>query len=394
VQQDNFLGSGKRVGLSLSHSSIISSFALSYDNPYWTEDGVSRGFYLRYQEFDQAGANISTFTSTEAAGGMNFGLPLTEVDYIRAGLGIRQTDLNIGSFVREVEFVNPDEPDVILCNDINENGICPEQYFIPRGAYGNPIDPLSQSLDHNGDGELDEDERNFFTIDFTSSWTRDTRNHFLNPTRGSSQRLGMETSLPGSTRQFYKLYYRAAKYIPIWGDLVLSFHGDLGYGDSYDDYDKTSLADPIDNELPEGVESACLEEEVISLDTGLPFFEHFYGGGVRDIRGFEDNTLGPKDGPLSCRAVGGDVKISGGMEIAIPTPFTKGGGSRIALFFDVGNVYENLSAVDASLFRASAGISVTWQAPIGPIIMNYAFPIREFKGDRTEALQFSFGTTF
>ena len=80
VQQDNFLGSGKRVGVSISHSSIISSFNVSYDNPYWTEDGVSRGFYLRYQEYDQAGANISPFTSTAAAAGMSFGLPLTEVD--------------------------------------------------------------------------------------------------------------------------------------------------------------------------------------------------------------------------------------------------------------------------------------------------------------------------
>ncbi len=389
IQQDNFLGSGKRVGLSLSHSSIISSFSLSYDNPYWTEDGVSRGFYLRYQEFDQQGANISTFTSTEAAAGMSFGVPLTEVDYVRAGLGIRQTDLNIGSFVREVQYRDPEDPDNILCNDINENGICPESYFIPR-----PLDPLSTSLDHDGDGELSSKERDFRTYDFTASWTRDTRNHFLNPTRGSSQRVSLETSLPGSSRQFYKLYYRAAKYIPIWADLVFSFHGDLGYGDSYDNYDSTSLAQAIDTQLPEGVESACLEEEVISLDTGLPFFEHFYGGGVRDIRGFEDNTLGPKDGPLSCRAVGGDVKISGGLELAIPTPFTKGGGSRIALFVDVGNVYENISTVDVSLFRASTGISVTWQAPIGPIIMNYAFPIKKFKGDRTESLQFSFGTTF
>ena len=389
IQQDNFLGSGKRVGMALSYSKIIKSFSLSYDNPYWTEDGVSRGFYLRYQEFDQAGANISTYTSTEAAAGMSFGLPLTEVDYVRAGVGIRQTDLNIGAFVREVQFVDPDDPDNILCNDINQNGICPESYFIPR-----PFDPLSTSLDHNGDGQLDDSERDFRTIDFTASWSRDTRNHFLNPTRGSSQRLGMETSLPGSTRQFYKLYYRAAKYIPIWADLVFSMHGDLGYGDAYDNYDSTSLAEPINTQLPEGVESACLEEEVMSLDSGLPFFEHFYGGGVRDIRGFEDNTLGPKDGPISCRAVGGDVKVSGGLELAIPTPFTKGGGSRIALFVDVGNVYENISTFDAGLFRASAGISVTWQAPIGPIIMNYAFPIKEFKGDRTESLQFSFGTTF
>jgi len=387
IQQDNFLGSGKRVGLSLSHSSIIDSFALSYDNPYWSEDGVSRGFFIRYQEFNQAGANISTFTSTEAAGGMNFGWPLTEVDYIRAGLGIRQTDLNIGAFVREVEFRDPNDPDNILCNDINQNGICPEQYFVPR-----PFDPLSTSLDHNGNGIIDDDERDFRTYDFTMSWSRDTRNHFLNPTRGSSQRIAFEASLPGSSREFYKVFYRYAKYIPIWADLVFSFHGELGYGDAYDNYDSTSLAEPVRTELPEGVERGCLDEEVISLDTGLPFFEHFYGGGVRDIRGFEDNTLGPKDN--SCRAVGGDLKVSGGLEVAIPTPFTKGGGSRIALFVDVGNVYENISAFDASLFRASAGISVTWQAPIGPIIMNYAFPLKEFHGDRTESLQFSFGTSF
>ncbi len=387
IQQDNFLGSGKRIGLSLSRSSIVSSFSISYENPYWTEDGVSRGFYARYTEFDRAGANISTFTSTEVAVGVSFGIPLTEVDYVRAGIGIRSTDLNIGSFIREVEFVDPDDPDNILCNDLNQNGICPEDYFIPT-----PFDPLSQSLDHNGDGEIDAQEREFNVIDFTASWSRDTRNHFLNPTRGSSQRLSLEASTPGSSREYYKLFYRYSKYIPIWAGLVFSFHGDLGYGDAYDNYDKTSLATPVETELPEGFERDCLEEEIISLDTGLPFFEHFYGGGVRDIRGFEDNTLGPKD--PSCRAVGGDFKVSGGIEIAIPTPFTKGGGSRIALFIDVGNVYENIDAFDASLFRASTGISITWQAPIGPIIMNYAFPLKEFHGDRTESLQFSFGTSF
>jgi len=388
VQQDNFLGSGKRVAFALSHSSIIDSFSVSYDNPYWTEDGVSRGFFIRYQEFNQAGANISTFTSTEAAAGVNFGFPLTEVDYIRAGFGIRQTDLNIGRFVRETEVPDPDDPDKTVCiPDIRMDGIPCEDLFVP-----NPFDPLSISLDHNGDGVIDANERDFKTFDFTLGWSRDTRNHFLNPTRGSSQRLSLEVSLPGSTRKFYKIFYRYSKFIPIWADLVFSYHGNLGYGDAYDDYDSTSQATPVDISLPPGIERGCLDEEVITLDTGLPFFEHFFGGGVRDIRGFEDNTLGPKD--TACRAVGGDFKIAGGLELAIPTPFTQGGGSRIALFLDVGNVYENISAFDANLFRASAGISVTWQAPIGPIIMNYAFPIKEFDGDRTESLQFSFGTTF
>jgi outer membrane protein insertion porin family len=253
-------------------------------------------------------------------------------------------------------------------------------------------DPLSNSLDHNGDGFISSDEREFNTYDLSLSWSRDSRNHFLNPTQGSSQRLTLETSVPGSSREFYKLFYRYAKYFPITRSLTFSYHGDVGYGDSYDNYDETSLATPIDTTLNTGNENRCLQEEVMALDTGLPFYEHFYGGGVRDIRGFDDNTLGPKD-PF-CRALGGDFKVSGGIELAIPTPFTQGSGSRIALFVDIGNVYENIDAFDANLLRASAGLSVTWQAPIGPIIMNFAVPLKEEEGDRTESVQFSFGTTF
>jgi outer membrane protein insertion porin family len=388
LQQDNFFGSGKRVGVGISYSDIIKSINLSYENPYWTDEGVSRGFYLRYQEYNQGAANISTFTSSEAAGGMSIGAPLTELDYVRGSLGVRLTDLNIGQFVVEREFPNPDPPPDTICTDFNQNGICPEPpYFIPTA-----FDPLSNSLDFNGDGVISSDEREFNTYDISLSWSRDSRNHFLNPTIGSLQRLSLEASLPGSTRQFYKLFYRYAKYIPIWRDLTFSFHGDVGYGDAYDNYDKNSQATPVDTEIQPGTRQTCLQEEVIDLDRGLPFYEHFYGGGVRDIRGFDDNTLGPKD-PY-CRSLGGDLKVSGGVEVAIPTPFTEGSGSRIALFIDVGNVYRDIDAFDANLFRASAGLSVTWQAPVGPIIMNFAYPLKEFKGDQTETIQFSFGTTF
>ena len=391
IQQDNFLGSGKRVGAAISSSDIIKSISVNYENPYWTDDGVSRGFYLRYQEFNRAAANISSFTSSEVAGGVNFGAPLTEIDYVRAGLGVRFTELNIGRFIFDQEIPDPDDPNGTICvPDFNMNGIC-DQYFIP-----NPDDPLSVSLDHNGDGVLSSEEREFDVYNINLSWSRDSRNHFLNPTRGSLQRISLEASLPGSSREFYKLFYRYAKYFPLTKSLTFSYRGDLGYGDAYDNYDRTSLATkttlstPIDTTIRPGNE--CLQEEVIDLDRGLPFYQHFYGGGVRDIRGFDDNTLGPKD-PF-CRALGGDFKVSGGVELAIPTPFTQGSGSRIALFIDIGNVYENINAFDASLLRASAGLSVTWQAPIGPIIMNFALPLKEQTGDRTETIQFSFGTTF
>ena len=373
VQQDNFIGSGKRLGLGISYSKIIKSVSVSYDNPYWNEDGVSRGFYARYQEFDQGQANISTFTSSEWALGMNFGIPVTEVDFLRSGFGFRSQQLNIGALTCIV--VDPEDENICL-----EFGLAPTIR-----------DPLSNSLDHNGDGIISNDERQFETFDWTISWSRDSRNHFLNPTRGSAQTLTLQAALPGSSRRYYKLFYRGAKYWSIWRGLVFSIRANVGYGDAYDSYDKTSLAMDAETELIPG--QTCDPSDVIALDTGLPFYEHFYSGGVRDLRGYDDNTLGPKD--ANCRSVGGDFKVAGGAELAFPTPFAGGrSGTRIALFLDTGYVYENISAFEANKLRSSFGLSVTWEAPIGPIVISYAFPFNDQPGDRTEDLQFSFGTTF
>jgi outer membrane protein insertion porin family len=376
VQQDNFIGSGKRLGLGISHSSIISSLNVSYDNPYWNDDGVSRGFYMRYQEFDQGAANISTFTSSEWAVGMNFGVPITEVDYLRTGMGYRSSQLNIGT----LSFCRPDQIEL---------GYCEENELVLLPRFG---DPLSYSLDFNGNDIIDPSEREFDVWDWTVSWTHDSRNHFLNPSRGSAQSLTLQTALPGSSRQYYKLNYRGAKYWPVWAGLVFAVRANIGYGDSYDSYDEDSRA------IPQGTDQGilagdCDPTDLVYLDTGLPFYEHFYSGGVRDLRGYDDNTLGPKD--AFCRSVGGDFKVTGGMELAIPTPFMQGqSGTRIALFVDTGYVYENIEAFEASKLRGSFGLSVTWEAPIGPIVISYAFPFNDQPGDRTEDLQFSFGTTF
>ena len=88
----------------------------------------------------------------------------------------------------------------------------------------------------------------------------------------------------------------------------------------------------------------------------------------------DDNSLGPKD--QFCRSVGGDLKVATGVELAFPLPFVESSGTRLALFVDVGNVYRNWDSFDSDLLRASAGISLTWQAPVGPIIINLAKPIR------------------
>jgi outer membrane protein insertion porin family len=202
-----------------------------------------------------------------------------------------------------------------------------------------------------------------------ASWARDSRNRFFNPTRGGLQRIALEATLPGSTAQYYRLNYQFARYFPITSNLTFLTSMELGYGDGYGKSDE------------------------------LPFFENFLAGGVRSVRGFEDNTLGPvafsELNPDFPQPIGGSFLTTATAELIFPTPF--GGAAettRFSAFLDVGNVFSDFNAWEASELRASTGLSFQWQAPVGPIIINLARPIRKKDGDRTETIQFSFGDVF
>lgn len=368
VEQNNFLGSGRQVGFAVSRSSILSQIGVSYTNPYYTDDGVSRGFFLRYTEFDQGQANISSFSTSQAAAGVSFGFPLTEIDFLRLGASAQRVDINLPVSFVPTDPSDPDSP-VIIATPAER--------------------PLGISLDQDKDGLISGSERRVTSYLVDATWARDSRNHFLNPTTGSLNRFTSEIALPGSTREYFKLSYRGRKYWPIGNSMAFSVKADVSYGDSFDDYDKALALEPIE---PERVAGRCQLDEIVTLDNGLPFYQHFFAGGVTDIRGFDDNSLGPKD--RFCRSVGGDFKVSGGFELAFPIPFVEASGTRLSWFIDVGNVFSNYDSFDVDLFRASTGLSLTWQAPIGPIIINLSQPLKKRDGDETQALQFSFGQVF
>jgi outer membrane protein insertion porin family len=130
---------------------------------------------------------------------------------------------------------------------------------------------------------------------------------------------------------------------------------------------------------------------------GLPFFENFYAGGVRSVRGFRDNTLGPREGVSALstytQPLGGAVKTIGSAEVYFPT-LIKSPSARLSAFIDVGNVYRNVDAFDVDTLRASAGIAMLWRAPVGPISISYAIPVKKEPGDEIERLQFTFGGAF
>jgi outer membrane protein insertion porin family len=143
----------------------------------------------------------------------------------------------------------------------------------------------------------------------------------------------------------------------------------------------------------------------------FPFFANFFSGGVRDVRGFQDNTLGPRvciDGSVPqangqctfgyyAQPIGGSFKVLGTAELYLPLPFLKDvNTARVSLFTDVGNVYKDYQSFDASTLRASAGVSLHWQAPIGPLIISLAVPFRSQAADShyEERIQFTFGSQF
>jgi outer membrane protein insertion porin family len=334
VNQENFLGSGKQVGLSINTSSFFKRFDVSYINPYYTDDGVSRGFNLSVRELDQGEANIASYVADTVSLSASFGIPLSEVDRVRLQLGVEDTEIS------------------------------------PFGSAG---DEINDELEFYGD--------QFTTYKAEFLWSRDSRNRFFNPTRGSVQRASLSVAMPGSTAEYYKLFYTNTKYFPLTRSFTASLSGEFGYGDIYGDTDG---------------------------GFGLPFFEHFFGGGVRSVRGYEDNTLGPRTSStftdpdtgevtvIEGRPFGGDLKLTGSANLFFPIPFMKeqNNSTRLSAFFDVGQVYRNLDDFDAEELRYTTGISLQWQAPVGPIVINLAFPLNEKEGDETEVLQFAFGNFF
>jgi outer membrane protein insertion porin family len=94
-------------------------------------------------------------------------------------------------------------------------------------------------------------------------------------------------------------------------------------------------------------------------------------------------------------AYGGSKKINFNFELQAPFP---GAGNdrtlRMYGFIDTGNVYGPDQPIDFSLFRASAGVGISWISPVGPLRLAFAQPIKTFEGDRIQSIQFQIGTTF
>lgn len=222
---------------------------------------------------------------------------------------------------------------------------------------------------------------NVKTLELLAGWSYDSRNAVLFPTYGTLFGVNINVAVPGSDVEYYMSGLNFTKYIHLVGRWLVKINSNLAYGDAYGD------------------------------TTSIPPYRNRYAGGPGTVRGFRESTLGPKDS--NSYPYGGNMLVANQVELIIPTPAKIAGSTRIALFFDSGNVfstggvrfYDKLGdPIDYKFnydnLKRSVGIGVEWLAPLGLLRFSYAMPLNQdvatdrYYGDQVERFQFSIGQAF
>ncbi|MDF1692841.1 MAG: outer membrane protein assembly factor BamA [Zhongshania sp.] len=419
IQQNNFFGTGQQVGFGVSRSDFATSASFNYMDPYFTEDGVSRGFSVYYRTTDYEEINVASYTTDTYGSSVNFGYPISETERLGFDLGVNRTSITAGvSAVKEIK-TSPRIFDAVDNYFVSTRDITTGKYTVAEVLENiSQLDP-SALTPVEEEGFLDKYGDEFDNFTAGMSWRQSTLNRGLLATRGASQSLSVEVAVPGSDLEYFKLGYEGQLYVPLSSSFTLRFRTQLGYGDGYGN-----------------IES-------------LPFYENFYAGGFGSVRGYKSNTLGPRsstadvyrisqaataiDADGNARALsaqgayvldpatgllvvdsatsynrdpdpfGGNVLVEGSIELLFPLPFVKDQRSvRSGFFFDAGNVFStscsssqlNCTTPGASDLRYSAGIGATWITGFGPLTFSLGRALNPEKIDDTEIFQFSLGRSF
>ena len=251
----------------------------------------------------------------------------------------------------------------------------------------------------------------FETLNAQISWQRVTLNRGMFPTDGASTILSLSSTVPGGDIDYARINIRQKYYQPLPQDLVFGFNIELGYLAPFGDTTET------------------------------PFFQNFYAGGPRSLRGFESNTLGPRSTEAPCYefnysegtcpnlidtdgdgeldlpyynpyanseynkrvSIGGNIKVEGSLQLIFRLPFIEDQRSmRSAFFFDFGNVFSDnckdyqINCYKPSLddLRYSYGVGITWITGFGPMSFAISKPTNAGQYEETKEFQFTVGNVF
>jgi outer membrane protein insertion porin family len=331
-QESNVFGTGNSINIGINRSDYQQSLNLSFFDPYYTVDGVSRGYSTFFRKSDYEERNIASFSTDSYGLTVSFGYPISEISRIGLSLGLERTEIKEG---------------VIPAQEISEF--------------------------------LDEEGNEFDLVSLTATYSMSALNRGLLPSGGRSQSLSFEMTVPGSELEYYRLNYTGQIFYPIFNPFVLRLRANLGYGEAYGGtenfpfykhffaggmgsvrgYESNSLGprstpSPQDRfNDPDPIGGNVLVELSAEVLFPLPFIED--QSQLKSVLFFDAGNVFNTNCP--------DVSV-------------------YCLGLDKGEL------------RYSAGIAVTWITGFAPISFALAFPVNDKEGDESESFQFELGKTF
>jgi len=360
LQQDNFVGSGNRVGINAMMNDYQKNISLDYRDPYWNLDGVSLGGKIFYNEFEASEAGIVDYTNESYGASLTWGFPFDELNRFEFGVGYTHNKIgNVPTYDQAQLFAQSiGQPDGdILTNDFDVN----------------------------------------------VSWTRNNLNRGYFPTAGNYQRVFAKATVPSSDAQYFKVQYDVRQYVPITKkhEFTLLMRGRLGYGNGYGQTDGNDNLFPFYENYYAG---------------GFTTLRGFGSNSAGPKAVYTTNGNPATCNSASCvsatdDSVGGNAVALASMELIVPTPFASDevrSQIRTSVFVDAASVWDTEFVYDPSYageryyddysdpmnFRASYGAALQWMSPMGPLVFSIAKPIESYEGDDEEFFTFTIGRTF
>lgn len=336
LNQNNVFGTGNQLGLNFNNTRAATIYSISYNNPYYTLDGIQRGYDIFYQRSTPSDLNTTTYNTNTYGADLHYSIPFDERgDSLQIQGGLQKLQLNLPPTSQQ---------SLEIQKFVTQHGVQFNQFL------------------------------------FTLGWTRNSLDRFVFPQQGVYQSANIQLALPvgGQPLDYYKGNYTAHAYLPFKHNFILESRLSLGYGNGFA---STTGLPFFANYYAGGIgtDGQVRGYEISSLgprDTnGYPL-----GGNVMTVGSLALIVPNPVSDKLRTSIfvdAGNTYSTLGVTHKTPPPPNVRGGTSSGPL-------------------RYSAGIDVDWRVPVFNVTLSFSIAkaINPQPGDQTQVFQFNIGTGF